>query len=88
MELLTNLVNVLVSDPTGMAYIGIGLMAIALAASGVMEGAICMKTVESMARNPEMAGKLRTNMILACALVETTAIYSLFVSILLMFVVQ
>lgn len=86
MELLTNLVNVLVSDPTGMAYIGIGLMAIALAASGVMEGAICMKTVESMARNPEMYSKLRTAMIIGCALTETTAIYALVVAILLIFV--
>ena len=86
MELLTNLVNVLVSDPTGMTYIGIGLMAIALAASGIMEGAICMKTVESMARNPEMYSKLRTAMIIGCALTETTAIYALVVAILLIFV--
>ena len=86
MELLTNLVNVLVNDPTGMAYIGIGLMAIALGASGAMEGAICMKTVESMERNPEMYSKLRTAMIIGCALTETTAIYGLVVAILLIFV--
>jgi F-type H+-transporting ATPase subunit c len=86
MELLTNLVNVLASDPTGMVYIGIGLMAIALAGSGVMEGAICMKTVESMARNPEMYSKLRTSMIIGCALTETTAIYALVIAILMLFV--
>lgn len=68
-------------------------LAAAIAILGVMpsalgEGLVCAKALEGMARNPEMAGKLRTNMILACALVETTAIYSLLVSILLMFVIQ
>jgi F-type H+-transporting ATPase subunit c len=38
-----------------------------------------------MARQPEMAGNLRTNMILGCAITETTGIYSLVVSLLLMF---
>ena len=77
MELLANLVNVLANDPTGMVYIGVGLMAIALGASGIMEGFVCAKTVESMARNPEMYSKLRTAMIIGCALTETTAIYAL-----------
>lgn len=86
MELLANLVNVLASDPTGMVYIGVGLMALALAGSGIGEGLICTRTVESMARNPEMYSKLRTAMILGCALTETTAIYGLVIAILLIFV--
>ena len=66
-------------------------LAAAIAILGVMpsalgEGMVCAKALEGMARNPEMAGKLRTNMILACALVETTAIYSLLISILILFV--
>lgn len=68
-----------------------GNIAAALAILGVMpsaigEGWVCAKTIEGMSRNPEMYSKLRTNMILACALVETTAIYSLLVAILLIFV--
>jgi len=68
-----------------------GNIAAAIAILGVMpsaigEGWVCAKTVEGMSRNPEMYSKLRTNMILACALVETTAIYSLLISILLIFV--
>jgi len=39
-----------------------------------------------MARNPEMAGQLRTNMILGCALAETTGIYGLLIAILCLFV--
>lgn len=68
-----------------------GNIAAAIAILGVMPSAIgeawvCAKTVEGMSRNPEMYSKLRTNMILACALVETTAIYSLLIAILLIFV--
>jgi len=68
-------------------------LAAAVAILGVMpsaigEGWVCAKTIEGMSRNPEMASKLRTNMILACALVETTAIYSLLVAILIIFVAK
>lgn len=85
-EFLNNLVSVFAADPTGMVYIGIGLMAIGLGASGIGEGLVCAKTVESMGRNPEMYSKLRTAMILGCALTETTAIYSLLMCILMLFV--
>ena len=49
------------------------------------EGNAVGKALEAMARQPEMAGKLRTNMILGCAITETTGIYSLVISLLLMF---
>ena len=49
------------------------------------EGNAVGKALEAMARQPEMAGSLRTNMILGCAITETTGIYSLVVSLLLMF---
>lgn len=38
-----------------------------------------------MARQPDAAGTLRTNMILGCAITETTGIYSLIVALLLIF---
>ena len=86
MDILLNLVNVLASDPTGMVYIGIGLMAFGLGDSGIGEGYVCGKTMEAMGRNPEMYGKLRTGMILGCALTETTAIYSLLIALLMLFI--
>ena len=49
------------------------------------EGNAVGKALEAMARQPEMAGALRTNMILGCAITETTGIYALVVSLLLMF---
>ena len=41
---------------------------------------------EGMARQPEMANDLRTNMILGCAITESTGIYSLVIALLLLFV--
>ncbi len=66
-------------------------MAAAVAILGVIpsalgEGLVCAHVIDGMSRNPEMYSKLRTTMILACALVETTAIYSLLVSLLILFV--
>lgn len=50
------------------------------------EGTAVSKALEGMARQPEATGNLRTNMILGCAIAETTGIYSLIISLLLMFV--
>ena len=59
---------------------------LAVMPSALGEAWVCAKTVDGMSRNPEMYSKLRTNMILACALVETTAIYALLTAILIIFV--
>lgn len=49
------------------------------------EGNAVGKALEGMARQPEAAGNLRTNMILGCAVTETTGIYSLVISLLILF---
>ena len=49
------------------------------------EGNAVAKALEGMARQPEAAGTLRTNMILGCAVTETTGIYSLVISLLILF---
>ena len=43
------------------------------------------KSLEGMARQPEAAGTLRTNMIIGCAITETTGIYSLLIAFLILF---
>ena len=65
-------------------------LAAAIAILGVMpsalgEGLVCAKAIEGISRNPENYSKLRTTMILACSLVETTAIYALLIAILCIF---
>lgn len=93
MSILVNLANVLTVltesgfTDKGLAYIAIGMCGLSMMASGLGEGYICACTVNSMSRNPEMYSKLRTAMILGCALTETTAIYCLLLSIFLFFLV-
>ena len=66
--------------------IGAGIcMGLGAIGPAIGEGNAVSKALESMARQPEMAGTLRTNMILGCAITETTGIYSLVVALLLMF---
>ena len=66
--------------------IGAGLcMGIGAIGPAIGEGNAVGKALEGMARNPETAGNLRTNMILGCAITETTGIYSLVIALLIMF---
>ena len=66
--------------------LGAGLcMGIGAIGPAIGEGNAVGKALEGMARNPETAGNLRTNMILGCAITETTGIYSLVIALLLMF---
>ena len=52
------------------------------------EGNAVSKALEGMARQPEAADNLRTNMILGCAITETTGIYALLISFLILFAVN
>lgn len=66
--------------------IGAGLcMGIGAIGPAIGEGNAVGKALEGMARQPESAGTLRTNMILGCAITETTGIYSLLISFLILF---
>ena len=52
------------------------------------EGNAVSKALEGMARQPEAANDLRTNMIIGCAVTETTGIYALLISFLILFAVN
>lgn len=66
--------------------IGAGLcMGIGAIGPAMGEGNAVGKALEGMARQPETSGTLRTNMILGCAITETTGIYSLVVALLILF---
>ena len=69
--------------------IGAGLcMGLGAIGPGVGEGNAVGKALEGMARQPEVSGTLRTNMILGCAITETTGIYSLLIAFLILFAVK
>ena len=69
--------------------IGAGLcMGIGAIGPAIGEGNAVSKALEGMARQPEVASTLRTNMILGCAITESTGIYSLVIAILILFIVK
>ena len=71
---------------TAAKALGAGLcMGIGAIGPAIGEGNAVGKALEGMARQPESAGNLRTNMILGCAITETTGIYSLVVALLILF---
>ena len=66
--------------------LGAGLcMGIGAIGPAIGEGNAVGHALDGMARQPEATNDLRTNMILGCAITETTGIYSLVVALLLIF---
>lgn len=63
----------------GIAAIGAGLAAIG---AGIGIGRIGGSALESMARQPELAGKIQTMMLIAAALVEGAALFAIVVAML------
>ena len=53
---------------------------------GIGIGILGGKAMEAIGRNPEAAGEIRTNMILAIAFTEAIAIYALVVALIIKFV--
>jgi F-type H+-transporting ATPase subunit c len=51
----------------------------------IVEGRAVLKALEGMTRQPEAAGDLRTTLLIAMALLESTAIYVLLVILVLIF---
>jgi len=50
------------------------------------EGMVGSRAMDAMGRNPKMADKIFTNMIVAIALTESTGIYSLVTALIILFV--
>ena len=66
--------------------IGAGLcMGLGALGPALGEGNAGAHALDGMARQPEAAGILRTNMIMGCAITESTGIYSLVIALLILF---
>ena len=69
-----------------MNFIGAGLAIIGAAiGAGYGNGHVIAKTIESMARQPEMSGQLRSTMFIGVALVEAVPILGVVIALLLVF---
>ncbi|MBQ4417245.1 MAG: ATP synthase F0 subunit C [Butyrivibrio sp.] len=65
--------------------IGAGIAAFTGIGAGIGIGVATAKAADAVARQPEAADKIRTVLILGCALAEGTAIFGMVVGLLLIF---
>jgi F-type H+-transporting ATPase subunit c len=65
------------------AALAIGVVA---AAGAIAMGMVISKSVESIARQPEAEGKIRTALLVGLVFIETAIIYALVVAIMIIFV--
>ena len=69
------------------AKLGAGLGAgIAVMGAGIGIGNIGARALESIARQPEAVGDIRSNMIVAAALIEGVAFFAIVVCLLILFI--
>lgn len=75
------------STTTGAKAIAAAIaIALAGAAGAISMGFAIAKAVDSIARQPEAEGKIRTQLMLGLVFIETAIIYALIVAILIIFV--
>lgn len=68
----------------GLAMVGAGIAAAGAAIAGAIgDGLVISKMLEGLARQPELEGKLRTNMFIGVGLVESVPIIAIVISFLL-----
>ncbi len=75
-EVLVTVITILVS--------GIGIV-LGTMVPALVEGRAVIKAFEAMSRQPEASGDIRTTLLIAMALLESTAIYVLLVILILLF---
>ncbi len=74
-------------DAAAMKELGAALaIAIGTIGPGIGIGLIGSKAMEAIGRNPEAAGTVQTNMILAIAFAESMGIFALVIALLVKFV--
>ncbi len=70
----------------GLVAVGAGAAMVGAAGVGAGQGIAAGRAAEAVGRNPEAESKIRSMVILGLGIAESAAIYSLIVSILLLFV--
>ena len=68
---------------TSLIAIGAGIAALTGIGAGIGIGLATSKSTDAIARQPEADGKIRTSLILGCALAEASAIYGFIIALLI-----
>ena len=75
-----------IAHAKGLVGIGVGLAMIGASGVGAGQGIAAGRAAEAVGRNTEAESKIRTMLIIGLGIAESAAIYSLIISILLIFV--
>ena len=74
-------------DPIVARVLAAGIcMGLGAIGPAIGEGMVAAKAMEAMGRNPAVADKMMSNMIVAMAVCESTGIYSLVIALIILFV--
>ena len=84
MLLVTMILQAAAGAALGKAGVAIGA-AVAAIAAAIGIGKIGKSTMESIARQPESAGNMRTSMIIAAGMIEGAALFAIIVCLLTIF---
>jgi F-type H+-transporting ATPase subunit c len=75
-------------DAEATKLLGAGLaIGLGVIGPGIGMGSMIGSALQSIARQPELAGDIRTNMFIGIGLIEALALYAFVVSLILLFVV-
>lgn len=87
MAILSNVLSFLaeISVGEGLKAIGAGIAVFTGFGAAIGEGNVAAHAVDSIARQPEMAGNIRITMLIGQAVSETTGIYGFIIALLLLF---
>ena len=70
----------------GLKAVGAGLAMVGALGPGIGIGLLAQGAMQAIGRNPDAAGTIQTNMILAIVFTEAIAIYALVVALVILFV--
>ena len=83
LQLMISQILSLLADSNGLIAIGAGIAALTGLGAGIGMGIATGKAVDATARQPEADKKIRTMLMIGLAFAETTAIYGLFIALML-----
>ncbi len=76
-------------DPRAAELLGAGLaIGLGVIGPGIGLGVMIGAALQSIARQPELSGDIRTNMFIGIGIIEALALYAFVVSLILLFVVK
>jgi F-type H+-transporting ATPase subunit c len=77
-----------IMSSTILVAIGAGIAVLTGIGAGLGIGKATAASVDAIARQPEAAPKIQTNLLLGCALAEATAIYGFVIALLIIMVLK